>query len=113
MTSKLRKTAAPGPMPQPSSFPRRAKLTGLTITPRVSAAASTASAIPPAHDMLRSSCWCLIFGLGALLLAGCATSGPTLTFNEPLRQELLQMRDADQRVRRAAFHATNFHGILQ
>jgi hypothetical protein len=33
-------------------------------------------------------------------------------FNDALRRELLEMRDADQRVRSAAFHATNFHGIL-
>jgi hypothetical protein len=54
----------------------------------------------------------LFSGLAAFFL-GCATSRPALTFNEPLRQELLQMRDADQRVRSAAFHATNFHGILE
>jgi hypothetical protein len=57
----------------------------------------------------------LLFLLTALaaFLFGCATPRPAVTFNEPLRQELLQMRDADQRVRSTAFHATNFHRILE
>jgi hypothetical protein len=63
--------------------------------------------------MRQSSPLWLLFGLGLWLLAGCATSRPTVTFNEPLRQELLRMRDADQRVRSTAFHATNFHGVLE
>lgn len=46
-----------------------------------------------------------------LFAFGCA-SRPEYAFNETLRQELLQMRDADQRVRTAAFRATNFHAVL-
>jgi hypothetical protein len=45
------------------------------------------------------------------VLTGCATM--RVVFNDALRQELLQMRDADQRVRSAAFRATNFHGVLE
>jgi hypothetical protein len=56
----------------------------------------------------------LLTALAAFFLTGCATTPrPTVTFNEPLRQELLQMRDADQRVRSTAFRATNFHAILE
>ena len=47
----------------------------------------------------------------AFLLSACASPQP-IAFNEALRQELIQMRDADQRIRTTALHATNFHGIL-
>jgi hypothetical protein len=43
---------------------------------------------------------------------GACTSTQPIAFNEGLRQELIQMRDADQRIRTTALHATNFHGIL-
>lgn len=55
-------------------------------------------------------CW--IAALLLLFIAGCETSRSGPAFNDALRRELLEMRDADQRVRSAAFHATNFHGIL-
>ena len=55
-------------------------------------------------------CWFPAFLL--LCIAGCETSRSNPPFNDALRRELLEMRDADQRVRSAAFHATNFHGIL-
>jgi hypothetical protein len=48
----------------------------------------------------------------AILLTACATTRKP-AFNEGLRQELLAMRDADQRIRRDAMQATNFHGILE
>lgn len=49
----------------------------------------------------------------AVFLGACASHPPQIAFNEALRQELLQMRDADQRIRTTALHATNFHGILE
>jgi hypothetical protein len=54
------------------------------------------------------ACLCAL----TLLLSACASPQP-IAFNEALRQELLQMRDADQRIRTTALHATNFHGILE
>lgn len=53
----------------------------------------------------------VIVSLISFSLTGCAT--PRVAFDDALRQELLQMRDADQRVRSAAFRATNFHGVLE
>lgn len=49
----------------------------------------------------------------ALILGACASTEPQVVFNESLRQELLRMEEADQRIRTAALHATNFHGILE
>lgn len=47
------------------------------------------------------------------MLGSCASTAPRVAFNEALRQELLRMADADQRIRTAALRATNFHGILE
>jgi len=49
----------------------------------------------------------------ALMLGACASTEPQVVFNESLRQELLRLSEADQRVRTDALHATNFHGILE
>lgn len=53
-----------------------------------------------------------LVSFAALVLAGCAAADSRVAFNDALRVELLEMRDADQRVRGAALRATNFHGVL-
>jgi len=80
------------------------KLTGQILARRGLTAAFTGCAI----QAVSLACLCAL----AFMLSGCASSPQPVAFNEALRQELIQMRDADQRIRTTALHATNFHGIL-
>ena len=67
------------------------KLTGLTLERRRHTAAFTGCAT----RAVSAVCLCAL----AFLLSACASPQP-IAFNEGLRQELLQMQDADQRIRR-------------
>ncbi len=55
------------------------------------------------------ACACVL----ALILVACASPKPRVLFNDSLRQELLRMAEADQRIRTDALRATNFHGVLE
>jgi hypothetical protein len=79
------------------------KQTGLTSARRRHSVAFTGCAI----RAVSAACLCAL----TLLLGACSSTQP-IAFNEALRQELIQMRDADQRIRTTALNATNFHGIL-
>lgn len=81
------------------------RLTGVTSArPR-----QTAGSTGCVTRAVNAACACVL----AVFLGACASHPPQIAFNEALRQELLQMRDADQRIRTTALHATNFHGILE
>ena len=88
---------------QRSVFLKMDKRTGQTSARRQPIAAFTDCAI----RVVSATGLCAL----ALFLGACASPQP-IAFNEALRQELIQMRDADQRIRTTALHATNFHGIL-
>jgi hypothetical protein len=53
-----------------------------------------------------------LYSVALIFLAACTTPNARPLFNDALRRELLEMRDADQRVRSAALNAVNFHGTL-
>src|SRR5687768_422439 len=96
--------AARGVTPRRSMFLEMDKLTGATLARRRQTAGFTGCAIRVVNAA---------FVCGLALLLACASRPPQITFNEALRQEILQMRDVDQRIRTTALHATNFHGILE
>jgi hypothetical protein len=84
-------------------FLKMDKQTGLTSARRPHSVAFTGCAI----QAVNAAC----LGALAILVGACASTQP-IAFNDALRQELIQMRDADQRIRTTALNATNFHGIL-
>src|SRR5688572_4627349 len=100
---RRRKMADHGLIQLRSVFLKMDKLTGSTLARRRHTAAFTGCAT----QAVSAACLCAL----ALLFTACASPQP-IAFNEALRQELIQMRDADQRIRTTALHATNFHGIL-
>src|SRR5688572_10733893 len=100
---RRRKMADHGLTRQRLAFLEMDKRTGATSALRRRTAAFTGCAT----RVVSAACFCAL----TLFLGACASTEP-IAFNEALRQELIQMRDADQRIRETALRATNFHGIL-
>src|SRR5688572_14723119 len=83
--------------------------TGALIGRTTARSARNGGSIVSVTRVASLACACVL----ALILGACASPEPRVLFNDSLRQELLRMAEADQRIRADALRATNFHGVLE